>query len=225
MFSRVGKIVAIGRNFAEHAKELGNEVPKSPFFFLKPASSIVREPGNIEIPKGCIVHHEVELGVVIGKTGRDIPASLADSYVAGYVLALDMTARNLQDEAKKKGHPWSTAKGFDTFTAASSFVPKDALPDPHNAHLWLKVDDRVAQSGSTKDMIFKIPQLIEFVSSIMTLEEGDWILTGTPSGVGPVSAGQVLTGGLKRSESDSHNLASFTFPVVDRKGTGLFSKI
>ncbi|KAI8814951.1 hypothetical protein BJ742DRAFT_746506 [Cladochytrium replicatum] len=182
----------------EHAKELSNE----------PASSIVREPGNIEIPKGCIVHHEIELGVVIGKTGRDIAASLTDSYVAGYVLALD-------DEETKKGHPWSVAKGFDTFTAASSFVPKDALPDPHNAHLWLKVDDRVAQSGSTRDMIFKIPQLIEFVSSITTLEEDDWILTGTSSAVGPDSAGQ----------SDDSNLASFKFPVVDRKGTGLFSKI
>ncbi|ORX73760.1 hypothetical protein DL89DRAFT_276994 [Linderina pennispora] len=198
------KIVAIGRNFSEHAKELGNAVPTKPFFFLKPTSSYVTSPGTIEIPAGCTVHHEVELGVVIGKSGRDIPAALASEHIAGYALALDLTARNVQDEAKKKGHPWSAAKGYDTFTP---------IRDPQNVRLWIEVAGQIRQDGVTDAMIFQIPQLVEHVSKIMRLEEGDLILTGTPKGVGPILPGETVVAGL---ESEGTELSRIEFQAVAR---------
>ncbi|KAJ2876111.1 hypothetical protein GGH93_001035 [Coemansia aciculifera] len=227
------KIVAIGRNFrystvglhspascpetclalTEHAKELGNAVPTAPFFFLKPTSSYVASPGKIEIPQGCVVHHEVELGVVIGKRGRDIQAADALEYIAGYALALDLTARNLQDEAKKKGLPWSAAKGFDTFTPVGPFIPASQIPDPHNVRLWIEVAGQIRQNGVTDAMIFQIPQLIEHVSRIMTLEEGDLVLTGTPKGVGPIQPGELVVAGL---EYQGMELSRIEFAAVAR---------
>ncbi|KAJ2775199.1 hypothetical protein IWQ56_000196 [Coemansia nantahalensis] len=208
------KIVAIGRNFSEHARELGNAVPTAPFFFLKPVSSYVASPGTIEIPRGCVVHHEVELGVVIGKTGRDIASASAMEYVAGYALGLDLTARNLQDEAKQKGLPWSVAKGYDTFTPIGPFIPRSRLPDPHDARLWLEVAGQIRQDGSTSAMIFQIPQLIEHISRIMTLEEGDLVLTGTPKGVGPIQPGEHVTAGL---EYRGEELSRLEFDAVARR--------
>ena len=114
----------------------------------------------------------------------------------GYAVALDMTARDLQDAAKKKGHPWSKAKGFNTACPISTFVPKDSISDPQNVSLWCKVNGAIKQDGNTKDMIFNIPTLVSYISKFFTLEVGDVVLTGTPSGVGPVSAGDVLTAGL-----------------------------
>ncbi|KAF8940264.1 hypothetical protein BGZ58_007155 [Dissophora ornata] len=207
------KIVAIGRNFSEHAKELGNAVPKAPFFFLKPTSSYIANGESIEVPEGCEVHHEVELGVVIGKGGRDIPASEASKHVAGYTLALDMTARNLQDIAKKSGLPWSTAKGYDTFTPIGELIPVDQIPDTNNVDLSLKIDGVTKQNGNTKDMIFKIPSLIEHVSSIMKLQEGDVILTGTPAGVGLVNPGETVTCELG---TKGKIISQLRFPVVAR---------
>ncbi|KAI9296272.1 hypothetical protein K502DRAFT_184434 [Neoconidiobolus thromboides FSU 785] len=215
-FCRVGKkVIAIGRNFVDHAKELNNAVPKAPFFFLKPTSSYVQAPNSIELPNGCDCHYEIELGVVIGKEGRDIEPEKAFDYVSGYTLAIDMTARNMQNDVKKKGLPWSAAKGFDTFTPVGSFIEKDKVQDPHNLKLWLKVNDIVKQNGNTSDMMFKIPQLISHVSQIMRLEEGDLILTGTPKGVGPVIAGETITAGLEEGEK---SLSSIVFPVVTRSG-------
>ncbi|KAF9153349.1 hypothetical protein BGX20_004946 [Mortierella sp. AD010] len=207
------KIVAIGRNFSEHAKELGNAVPKSPFFFLKPTSSYISNGQNIEVPSGCEVHHEVELGVVIGKDGRDIPASKANEHIAGYTLALDMTARNLQQIAKTQGLPWSTAKGYDTFTPIGELISKDQIPDTNNVDLSLKIDGVTKQNGNTRDMIFKIPNLIEYVSSIMKLQEGDVILTGTPAGVGPVLPGETVTCELG---TQGKIISQLKFGVVDR---------
>lgn len=120
-------------------------------------------------------------------------------HVGGYVLALDMTARDFQNEAKKKGLPWLLAKGFDTSCPVSEFIPKDKLPDPDNVRLWLKTDNVMKQDGNTKDMIFSIPFLISYISKIVTLEEGDLILTGTPAGVSAVSSGQQITAGLNAS--------------------------
>ncbi|KIM27558.1 hypothetical protein M408DRAFT_166659 [Serendipita vermifera MAFF 305830] len=217
-FAQTGrKIVAIGRNYAKHAKELGNAVPEKPFFFLKPTSSYLLNGGKVEIPRGVTVHHEVELGVVIGKTGRDISATQAEEYVAGYALGIDMTGRNVQDAAKKKGLPWTAAKGFDTFTPISGFIPKSAVSDPSNLNLWLKINGAFKQNGNTGDMIFRIPQLIEHVSSIMTLEEGDLILTGTPEGVGAIQAGDKITAGLQLP-STNDSLVALEFDVVDRNG-------
>ncbi|KAF1798915.1 hypothetical protein V8B55DRAFT_1521237 [Mucor lusitanicus] len=211
------KIVAIGRNFSEHAKELGNAVPKSPFFFLKPTSSYLANGGTIEIPNGCDVHHEIELAVVMGRETRDCPASKVMDHVAGYALAIDCTARNLQNDAKKKGLPWSASKGFDTFSPISEFIPKDSFTDTADIDLWLKVNDTFRQKGNTKDMIFNVPFLIEYISSIMKLEVGDVILTGTPSGVGPIKAGDVITAGMKPGKADK-DIVSLKFNVADRQG-------
>ncbi|KAJ7706883.1 hypothetical protein B0H17DRAFT_1034741 [Mycena rosella] len=216
-FARQGrKIVAIGRNYAEHIKELNNTAPKEPFFFLKPTTSYVPSGAQVEIPSGIIAHHEVELGVVIGKGGRDIAQADAESHIAGYALAVDMTARNLQDQVKKRGLPWSAAKGFDTFTPIGSFIPKDKIADPYSLTLSLKINGAFKQNGTTGDMIFKIPRLIEHISSIMTLEEGDLVLTGTPSGVGPVSPGDTVECAL--ADNTGAQLATLDFVAVARAG-------
>eukprot|EP00262_Sarcandra_glabra_P020098 TRINITY_DN7900_c0_g1_i1.p1 TRINITY_DN7900_c0_g1~~TRINITY_DN7900_c0_g1_i1.p1 ORF type:complete len:294 (-),score=36.78 TRINITY_DN7900_c0_g1_i1:209-1090(-) len=197
LLSMGSKIVAVGRNYAAHAKELGNAVPKEPVLFLKPTSSYLQNGGTIEIPHPLeSLDHEVELAVVIGQKARDVTEETAMDYVGGYALALDMTAREIQSSAKSAGLPWTVAKGQDTFTPISEILPKSLVTDPNKLELWLKVDDEIKQKGSTKDMIFKIPFLISHISSIMTLLEGDVILTGTPQGVGPVRAGQKLTAGI-----------------------------
>ncbi|KAJ1967448.1 hypothetical protein H4R35_006708 [Dimargaris xerosporica] len=219
------KIVAIGRNYRDHALELGNQVPKAPFFFLKPTSSYVQSPAPIEIPRGCEVHHEVELGVVIGKTGRGISEGHAEDYIAGYALALDLTARNMQVEAKKQGLPWSAAKGFDTFTPISAFIDKAQIPDPHRVRLWCSVGGVTKQNGWTSDMMFQIPQLLAHVSSIMTLEAGDVVLTGTPKGVGPIQPGETINAGLVVADPHGHEttLAEISFPAVARQGAFNYS--
>lgn len=207
------KIVGIGRNFADHAKELGNAVPSEPMMFLKPTTSYIVEGEKIKIPKGCTeLHHEVELGVVIGKEGSEIPseAVFSDGYIAGYCLALDMTARDFQEKAKKKGHPWSIAKGFNTSCPVSDMLPMTSLPNPHDVELWLKVNSEDRQRGSTRDMIFDIPTLVAAVSDYFTLQRGDVILTGTPSGVGPVGAGDVITAGIGE-------IVRFQFEVAGRQ--------
>ncbi|KAI9219594.1 hypothetical protein BC828DRAFT_385761 [Blastocladiella britannica] len=183
------KIVAIGRNFADHAKELGNAVPSKPMMFLKPTSSYCPVGRPITIPEQCDVHHEVELGVVIGKRASRVTEAAAMAHVQGYTLAIDLTARDLQDAAKKAGHPWSVAKGFDDFTPTTDMIPALAVRDPHNLRLWLKVNGAMRQDGTTQDFIFGIPRLISHISQIMTLEEGDVILTGTPKGVASIKPG------------------------------------
>lgn len=190
------KIVAIGRNYAEHAKELGNAVPKEPFFFLKPTTSYIRSGGRIELPKQSTddsVHHEIELGVVIGSRGKDLSEEQAMSIVSGYILALDITERTVQGQAKRAGKPWSMAKGFDTFCPISDSIVSTISP---SARLWCKVNGEMRQDGSVQDMIFPIPKLISYISNVMTLEENDVILTGTPPGVGPIKAGDKIEGGL-----------------------------
>ncbi|KAI6008085.1 hypothetical protein EDC04DRAFT_2777552 [Pisolithus marmoratus] len=220
-FVRRGKkIVAIGRNYSEHIKELGNTRPKEPFFFLKPTTSYVSSGGDIELPRGILAHYEVELGLVIGKGGRDISPEAAESHIAGYALAIDMTARNMQEEVKKKGLPWSAVKGFDTFTPIGGFIPKSTILDPHDLRLLLKINGITKQNGTTADMIFRIPRLIEHISSIMTLEEGDLVLTGTPSGVGPVAPGDKVECTL--ADSNGKILDAINFTAVARSGGYLF---
>lgn len=188
-------------------------MPSKPMMFLKPTTSYIVEGEKIKIPKGCKeLHHEVELGVVIGKEGSEIPSELvfSDGYIAGYCLAIDMTARDFQMEAKKKGHPWLIAKGFDTSCPVSDMLPTSSIPDPHDVELWLKVNSEDRQRGSTRDMIFDIPTLVNAVSTYSTLQRGDVILTGTPSGVGPVHAGDVITAGIG-------NIVQFQFEVAGRR--------
>lgn len=162
---------------------------------------------SMQVPPQCDeLHYEVELGVVVGKAGKNIPESDALSHIGGYALALDMTARNIQSEAKKKGHPWSVAKGFDTFCPVSQLIEKEKITLDDTA-LWLKVDSELKQAGTTKDMVFSVPYLISYISKIFTLEVGDLILTGTPEGVGPVVPGQTITAGID-------GVIEITFSVV-----------
>ncbi|XP_060064544.1 acylpyruvase FAHD1, mitochondrial-like [Ylistrum balloti] len=211
-FRDVGKkILAIGRNYKSHAAELNNPIPKSPLVFIKPTTSYITEGQRIKFPPGCNeLHHEVELGVVIGKGGNNISEANAMEHVGGYVLALDMTARDLQDFAKKNGHPWALAKSWDTSCPVSNFIEKNKIPDPSSLNLWLKVNGEMKQNGNTTDMIFPIPYLISFLSNYFTLEEGDLLLTGTPSGVGPVKEGDEIQAGLG-------DILSITFSVSDDK--------
>lgn len=191
------KIVCIGKNYAKHAAEMDSDVPEEPMIFLKPSSSLVDEKGSIEIPAmSADVHHEVELVVLVGKKGRHIPEQEAMSYIAGYAVGLDMTARDLQAKAKKAGAPWSVAKGFDTFAAVGSFVGVDAVEDVHNVDIRLTINGTTRQDGNTRDMVFKLPTLIAYASRIFTLEPGDLLFTGTPEGVGPVLEGDTLTASI-----------------------------
>ncbi|KAI9813093.1 MAG: hypothetical protein M1827_004313 [Pycnora praestabilis] len=195
------KIVCIGRNYADHVKELNNVRPKQPFFFLKPSSSILLpNSGPVLRPRGVILHYEVELALIMGKEVRDLEPDDekgALDAIEGYALSIDMTARNIQDEAKSKRLPWTIAKGFDTFLPLSSPIPKSAIPDPQNAHLWLSVNDEMRQSDSTELMLFRIPRMLSDISRVMTLEKGDLILTGTPKGVGKVGTGDVMRAGVR----------------------------
>jgi len=174
-----------------------------------PISSSLARPPCRSLTPSLPLSLLVELGVVIGKGGRDIRQEDAFSHVDGYCLALDMTARNFQNTAKKAGLPWSAAKGYDTFCPVSSFIPKSRVGNPQDLNLWLKVNGETRQNGNTSDMIFKIDYLISKVSTIMTLEPGDLILTGTPSGVGVVKPGDVITSGLA-------DLVQMKNPVVAR---------
>ncbi|EDV20113.1 uncharacterized protein TRIADDRAFT_51068 [Trichoplax adhaerens] len=193
-FIKLGrKIVAVARNYRKHAAELNNPVPEEPMIFLKPTSSYIQEGEAIRIPPGCNrLFHEVELGIVIGKRGSNIPYNHYLDYVYGYILALDMTARDLTEV----GLPWNISKGFDTACPVSKLITKSALGDPHSARLWLKVDGIMKQDGNTSDMVHNIPKLISYISQFMTLEPGDVILTGTPDGIGPVIANQNITCGI-----------------------------
>jgi len=198
---KASKIVCIGRNYADHVAELNNVRPKQPFFFLKPPSSLVLPgAGPCIRPKGVDLHYEVELALIIGKQVRDLEADDekgALDAVESYALAIDMTARNIQNEAKKKGLPWDIAKGFDTFLPISNIIPKSAIPDPHNIELYLTVNNEVRQQDSTELLLFTIPRLLSDISKVMTLEKGDIVLTGTPKGVGPVVPGDVMRAGIR----------------------------
>jgi len=186
----IGKILCIGRNYADHIKELGNEMPERPVIFMKPASSVIGEGEQIVIPaysNDC--HHEAELALLIGTGGKDIPANQAMSHLAGFGVAIDLTLRDVQSEQKKKGLPWEIAKGFDTACPLSTFVPAASVSDPQDLRITLSVNGEPRQDGSTSLMIHRMPELISYLSGIFTLEQGDLILTGTPAGVGPIKSG------------------------------------
>ena len=190
----IGKIICLARNYAEHARELGNETPAAPVLFMKPASSVIGDGEAVRIPpysQEC--HYEVELAVLIGTQARNVATDKALECVAGYGVAIDMTLRDVQNSLKAKGLPWEIAKGFDTACPLSDFVPAAAVADPHSLNLKLAVNGEERQNGTSSDMINRIPQIIAHISGIFTLDPGDVILTGTPAGVGRVAAGDVMT--------------------------------
>lgn len=186
---------------SDHIKELNNVRPKKPFFFLKPSSSVLPpKSGPVLRPKGVNLHYEVELALIMGRTVVDLPPDdekAALDSIAGYCMSIDMTARNLQDEAKKKGIPWTAAKGFDTFLPISDFISKENIKDPHDVEVWLNVNGEARQNDGTGLMLFPIPRILSEISRVMKLEEGDLVLTGTPKGVGKVEVGDVMTAGVR----------------------------
>ena len=166
------------------------------------------------------MHYEVELGLIIGKTVRDLRANDyegAMDAIAGYCLAIDMTGRNVQNEAKKKGLPWSIAKGFDTFLPVSQYIKKERIPEPGNCELSLSVNGQVKQSDSTELMLFDIPRQLADISQVMTLESGDLILTGTPKGVGEVKAGDRMSCSISVGGKEIEE-GRIDVGVVDREG-------
>ncbi|KAK3309612.1 uncharacterized protein B0T15DRAFT_506368 [Chaetomium strumarium] len=198
---RAGKVVCIGRNYADHITELNSARPKRPFFFQKPTSSILLPgEGPVIRPRGVNLHYEVELALILGKRVRDLneqDEQAALDAIESYALSIDMTARNVQNEAKKKGLPWDISKGFDTFLPLSNVISKAAIPDPHKIELYLTVNGKVQQNDSTELMLFRIPRILSDISKVMTLEPGDIVLTGTPKGVGPVVPGDVMRAGIR----------------------------
>ena len=189
-----------------------SDIPATPIFFLKPSTALLPDGGSIRVPSiSNECHHEVELTVLIGNEGKNIPERDALRYVAGYGVGLDMTLRDLQAEAKKQGLPWAAAKGFDTSAPVSAFVPASRIDDPHRLSVELRINGTLRQRGNTADLIFSIPKLIASLSQLMTLEPGDLLFTGTPEGVGPVAAGDLLEAALLDA---SHNtLVSLTATV------------
>ncbi len=182
-----GKIICVGRNYEEHAKELNNPVPDIPLLFLKPPSSVIATGEKIVLPpQSRQVDHEGELVVVIGKRGRWIPPERALEHVFGYTIANDVTARDLQ----RRDVQFTRGKGFDTFCPLGPWIETDF--DLTDALVTCRVNNEMRQMASTREMIFSVPQLIAFISSVMTLEAGDIILTGTPAGVGPLTANDVV---------------------------------
>jgi len=198
-FFNVGKIVCLGRNYLEHIRELGNTVPDRAVIFCKPASSLLQNGGTVTIPPysdDC--HHELELALLIGKPGKQITAAAALDHLAGYGVALDLTLRDLQTELKGKGLPWELAKGFDTACPLSDFIPADKIADPNNLELTLKVNGEVRQQGNTNMMMRSVEQIISEISTFYTLEAGDILLTGTPSGVSRMVSGDLLLGEIEQ---------------------------
>ena len=194
---RIGKILCIGRNYVDHIKELGNEMPQRPVIFMKPASSVIGEGEEIVIPSySSDCHHEAELALLIGAGGKDIPAAEAMGHIAGFGVAIDLTLRDVQAEQKKKGLPWEIAKGFDTACPLSAFVPAAQVAEPQDLRITLSVNGEPRQDGSTALMIHRIPELVSYLSSIFTLVPGDIILTGTPAGVGPIKSGDQVVAGI-----------------------------
>jgi len=194
----IGKIVCVGRNYAEHAKELGNEVPEKPVVFLKPASAIIFSGEEIKYPPFSEeMHHEVELVLLIKNKIKNATIEEADNAIAGYGVGLDMTLRDVQSNLKSKGHPWTIAKCFDTSAVLSDFVLKDDYNLNLDEEIFLSVNDEEKQRDKLNKMIFKPAELIQYLSSLMTLDAGDLVFTGTPKGVGKVEKGDVIKAGIE----------------------------
>ena len=193
----VSKILCVGANYTDHIAEMNPgkepELPKEPVIFMKPPSAIIHDGESIVFPPvPSEMHHEVELIVVIGKDGKNIKAEEADPFVLGYGVGLDMTLRDIQTEAKKKGRPWTIAKGFDTSAVVSEIVGKKEVNNENDLFLKLFINDSLRQEGHTSNMIFKIPDIVAYLSKFFTLRRGDIIYTGTPKGVGPIQTGDRL---------------------------------
>ena len=192
----VGRIYCVGRNYAEHAREMGHDPEREPpFFFMKPANAIVPDGATIPFPRATReLHHEIELVVALGKGGANIAVADALDHVWGYGVGLDMTRRDLQGEAKKMGRPWEMGKSFDDSAPCTALIPASKIGHPAKGAIWLKVNGAIKQSGDLSAMIWNVPETIAYLSGLITLQPGDLIYSGTPAGVGPVKPGDKLEG-------------------------------
>ncbi len=195
----IGKVVCVGRNYADHAKEMGNEVPdKFPIVFMKTATCMINSGENVVHPDYSEnLHHEVELVLLVGKTVKNATLEESQNAIAGYAVGLDMTLRDLQFKAKDKGEPWTFAKIFDTSGVISSFVLVDEYNLTGNERIYLSVNGEIRQEATIGLMLFNSAEIIKNISSRMTLEAGDLIFTGTPAGVSRVVKGDKLSGGIE----------------------------
>ena len=191
------KVIAIGRNYAAHAKELNNPLPAAPVIFLKPDTAVLKDNKPFYIPDfSSDIHYEVEIVLKVCKEGKHIAEKFAANYYEEIGLGIDFTARDIQTIHKEKGLPWELAKAFDNSAAISRFVPKSDFPDLYNLQFDLRINGQLKQDGNTKNTLFSFEKIIAFVSQYITLKKGDLIFTGTPEGVGRVYAGDKLTASL-----------------------------
>jgi len=187
------KIIGIGRNYGEHARELNNPVPVEPIVFMKPDTALVKGNKPFFYPEfSNDIHHEVEIVIRISRVGKNIEEQFASRYFDELTVGIDFTARDIQQQSKEKGWPWETAKAFDHSAPVGTFMPKTKFADIHSLNFGLQINDRQVQKGNTAGMIFTFEFLISYVSRYFTLQMGDLIFTGTPAGVGPVQIGDHL---------------------------------
>lgn len=192
------KIIAIGRNYAEHAKELNNPIPEQPVIFLKPDTALLKDNKPFYIPDfSSDIHYELEVVLKVCKEGKHIAEKFAHKYYEEIGLGIDFTARDIQNVHKAKGLPWELAKAFDHSAAVSSFIPKTDIENLYDLGFELKINNETRQNGNTKNILFSFEKIIAFVSQYITLKKGDLIFTGTPEGVGQVKAGDYLEGSLQ----------------------------
>ncbi|MDB5154569.1 MAG: fumarylacetoacetate hydrolase family protein [Mucilaginibacter sp.] len=192
------KIIAIGRNYAEHAKELNNPVPAVPVIFMKPDTALLKDNKPFYHPDfSQDIHHEIEIVLKISKEGKHINEKFAGIYFEEIGLGIDFTARDIQQRHKEKGLPWELAKAFDSSAPVSNFVPKSKFSDIYNLNFRLDINEQTRQQGNTKDLLFSFERIITFVSKYITLKKGDLIFTGTPQGVSKVNIGDHLEGYLE----------------------------
>jgi acylpyruvate hydrolase len=192
------KIICIGRNYAEHAKEMNAAVPTEPVFFLKPDTAIIKDNQPFYYPDfSKEIHHEVELVLKINKPGKNIDPKFAAKYYDEIGIGIDFTARDLQAKCKEKGLPWEKAKAFDGSAPTGKFVDKKKFADLNNLNFNLKINGKTVQVGNTKDLLFTFDAVVAYVSTFITLKTGDLIYTGTPEGVGPVKIGDQLEASIE----------------------------
>src|SRR5690606_17459306 len=192
------KIIAVGRNYAEHADELNNPVPTTPVIFLKPDTALLKDNNDFYYPAfSNDIHYEIEIVIRVCKEGRHVNEKFASSYYDQIGLGIDFTARDIQQEHKKKGLPWELAKAFDYSSPISELIPKEKFLNLYNLEFHLNKNNEKVQAGNTKDLIFSFEKIITFVSQYITIRKGDLIYTGTPKGVGSIRIGDHLEGFLE----------------------------
>jgi fumarylpyruvate hydrolase len=195
----VRRIYCVGRNYADHAKEMGGSPEREPpFFFDKPADAVIESGTPVPYPpRTANLHHEIELVVAIGREGKDIPLDDANAYIFGYAVGNDLTRRDLQFAARDVGRPWDTAKGFDNSAPITAIHLVEDVGLIEKGEIWLTVNDAMKQKGNIADMIWSVPEVIAELSRLYTLKPGDLIFTGTPAGVGPLVPGDEVQGGVE----------------------------